>query len=103
MTTSNWIKYHEGWLGALMIAIGAFSLGILCTVTLEGRVYTTQMTLMSTECNKMLDQKDHLIDKLSVATVASATNSLKATTTAQDAVKQMQTMKDEKKENKGGH
>lgn len=106
MKHNEWFKYHEGWIAALMVAIGAFSLGILCTVIIEGNNYANQMKEMSISYNKMLDQKDQIIAKLSATAVTSATNSLKASDAAQTAVKQIKVINEahyKDKENNNGH
>lgn len=94
MTTREWYKTHEGWLGALALCVGAFAFGMLTATLLENRSCTIQINALTNGFTTTIAQKDAVIGKLSTST-ASASNSavqasesaFKAADTAVQAVK----------------
>jgi hypothetical protein len=89
MTTKQWYKTHEGWLGALMLSIGAFSIGIL-TATFLGRESCTKQTdslaagfnILIGQKDQTIAQKDAVISKLSTSTAAASDAAASASKTA---------------------
>lgn len=81
MTTREWYKTHEGWLGALMLFIGAFSIGILTATFLDRETYTKQVYSLTQGFNVLLDQKDKIIAQKDVVIGRLSTS----TATASDA------------------
>jgi hypothetical protein len=86
MTTGTWFRAHEGWFGALLLSIGAFSLGMVTSSMLESRSCTNQITALTQGFNLLIGQKDIVITKLSTSNTTATTAAVQATNTAVRAV-----------------
>lgn len=82
MTTREWYKIHEGWLGALMLFVGAFSIGILTATILGRESCTKQIDSLTTGFNTLIQQKDGIITRLSASTVNASNAAVKASDVA---------------------
>lgn len=95
MTTKQWYNNHEGWLGALMLFIGAFSIGVL-TATFLGRESCTKQTdslsrgfnILLGQKDQIIAQKDYLISKLSTSTATASDAAVKASGVAVKAAQE---------------
>jgi hypothetical protein len=81
MSTKQWYSNHEGWLGALMLFIGAFSIGLLTATFLDREACTKQTNSLTTGFNILLGQKDQVISQKDVVISRLSTS----TATASDA------------------
>lgn len=86
MTAKVWYHAHQGWLGALMLSIGAFALGVLTTSILEQKACTAQTELLTKNWVTLLWQKDQVINSLTRSNVAATGQAVAANKTAVTAV-----------------
>lgn len=85
MTTREWYRSHEGWIGALLLFSGAFALGILVSTMAEGKSCTSRIDALTKGYNALLLQKDDLIRRLSTSTAKASDAAIDASKAAMKA------------------
>lgn len=58
----GWYKVHEGWVGALILALGAYALGVLTATVVQAHMYNNQVRTLSDSFNVLIVQKDMIIN-----------------------------------------
>lgn len=93
-----WWHSHEGWIAALMLAIGAFAFGYMTASFHYSREFANQRAHYSKELAEVsssyaaaMAAKDALIGALTIKTTKAATTADRAAAKARKAVEQAQT------------
>jgi hypothetical protein len=90
----GWFKLHEGWMGALVLAIGACAVGVLLATMVEGDRCTARINsltegynLLVSQKNTTIAQKDLVISKLSISAAKASDAAVDASNAAIQAAK----------------